>query len=77
VRLYMSVQDVDGEWSPVRTKRVPVRFRPDEEPESAVRQIEVELAVEPGEYLLALGVRDELGGEVSYLRETFSVKGRI
>jgi len=56
---------------------VPVRFRPDEEPESAVRQIEVELAVEPGEYLLALGVRDELGGEVSYLRETFSVKGRI
>jgi len=77
VRLYMSVQDVDGEWSPVRTKRVPIRFRSDEEAESAVRQIEVELDVEPGEYLLALGVRDELGGEVSYLRETFSVKGRI
>jgi hypothetical protein len=76
VRLFLSVQKRDGEWQPVRHRRVPVRLAAEESQETAVRDVEVELELEPGEYLLALGVRDELGGEVSYLRETFAVGGR-
>ncbi len=77
VRLFLSVQRADGEWQPVRHQRVPVRLRPGEDRDAAAHFVEVELDLEPGEYLLALGVRDELGGGTSYLRKTFAVDGRI
>jgi VWFA-related protein len=76
VRLFLSVQKAAGDWQPVRHRRVPLRLLEGESEASAVRFVEVELELEPGEYLLALGVRDELGGDVSYLRETFGVQGR-
>lgn len=77
VRLFLSVQRVEGEWQPVRHRRVPVRLTPGEDRDAAAHLVEVELDLEPGEYLLALGVRDELGGDTSYLRETFTVDDRI
>jgi len=75
-RLVMTVQDVNGEWAPIRQKRVPIRLNEGEDPASAARDVEVDTELAPGDYLLALGVRDEIGGTVSYLRKTFTVPPR-
>lgn len=76
VRLLLTVQDVNGEWTPTRQKRVPIRVAPGEDPTAGSREVEVEMALRPGDYLLAVGVRDELGGTISYLRKTFTVAPR-
>ena len=76
VRLLLTVQDVNGEWTPTRQKRVPIRVAPAEDPTSGSREVDVEMELAPGDYLLALGVRDELGGTISYLRKTFTVAPR-
>jgi len=76
VRLLLTVQDVNGEWTPTRQKRVPIRVAPGEDPTSGSREVDVEMELAPGDYLLAVGVRDELGGTISYLRKTFTVAPR-
>jgi len=76
VRLLLTVQDVNGEWTPTRQKRVPIRLAPAEDPTTGSREVEVEMDLAPGDYLLAVGVRDELGGTISYLRKTFTVAPR-
>ncbi len=76
-RLVMSIQDVDGDWRPIRQERVPLRLTSGQVAASAARDVSVETTLAPGEYLLAVGVRDEIGGTTSYLRKTFTVPPRI
>lgn len=74
VRLVMTARDGDGNWTPVRQKMVGVRAAPGEEPAGAERMFEVEIELPAGEHVLVVGVRDEIGGAISYLRKTFEIE---
>ncbi len=76
LRVLMAYSDTQGKLGPVRQKEVPVTVTPDagKEPDtSSDRLIEVELDLAPGSHEVAVGVRDELGGGVSYLRHHLEV----
>ncbi|HSL83400.1 MAG TPA: hypothetical protein VLF66_11535, partial [Thermoanaerobaculia bacterium] len=76
LRLVLVAREPDGEWTPVRQKEAHFKLPEGEDPAEAVRLFEVTVTLPPGENVVAVGVRDDLGGETSYLRKTFQVEGR-
>lgn len=73
LRLVMTARDAEARWLPARQKRVPLRLAPGGEAaavgtDGAVHRFVVDLDLPPGEHLVAVAVRDETSGEVSYLR---------
>lgn len=78
LRVMLSASDGEGGMTPVRQKLVPVEVGAGErdrgeEGQGAEKLVEVQLDLPPGRHLVALGVRDEVGGEVSYLRYPFEL----
>ncbi len=72
LRVMMALGDPGGRLSPVRQKLVPVEAKkaPDPKTPPADKLIEITLALPTGDEVVAVGLRDELGGEVSFLRRT-------
>jgi hypothetical protein len=73
----MAVSDKAGNLGPVRQKLVPVEIGappqkgPGEAPATANRNeklVEVDLDLAGAEHVVSLGVRDEIGGETSFVR---------
>lgn len=80
LRVMMAIGEPGGRLTPVRQKLVPVDVKGVKKaagPESPAgrKLVEVSLALPAGDELVAMGLRDELGGEVSYLRQTIHVSG--
>lgn len=75
VRVLMTTTDAKGNLLPVRQKEVPIRagVAPGAPGPVGEQLVEVELTLPEGSHHVALAVRDELGGEISYLRERFRV----
>jgi len=75
VRVLMTTTDAKGNLLPVRQKEVPIKagVAPGASGPVGEQLVEVELTLPEGSHHVALAVRDELGGEVSYLRERFQV----
>lgn len=75
VRVLMTTTDAQGNLLPVRQKEVPIRagVAPGAPGPVGEQLVEVELTLPEGSHHVALAVRDELGGEISYLRERFQV----
>jgi len=75
VRVLMTTTDAKGNLLPVRQKEVPIKagVAPGAPGPVGEQLVEVELTLPEGSHHVALAVRDELGGEVSYLRERFRV----
>ena len=80
----MATTDAKGNLLPVRQKEIEVQVGAGADPSGeaggtgAARRehlVEIELLQAAGSHHVALGVRDELGGETSYLREQFRVPG--
>lgn len=76
LRLVLATLDPAGEWSPVKQHEALFKLPEGEDPAGAVRQFEVAMDLPPGENTVAVGIRDEVGGETSYLRRTFQVADR-
>jgi VWFA-related protein len=76
LRLVLVARDPEGEWTPVKQQEALFKLPEGEDPAEAERVFEVAVDLPPGENVVAVGVRDEVGGETSYLRETFRVEGR-
>lgn len=74
LRLVLVALDPEGEWTPVRQQDAFFKLPDGEDPAEAFRRFEVAMALPPGENTVAVGVRDEVGGETSYLRETLEVR---
>ncbi|HSL81572.1 MAG TPA: VWA domain-containing protein [Thermoanaerobaculia bacterium] len=77
LRVLMAVSDRAGNLGPVRQKTVPVEIGAldEDRPARAVQTghpgeklVEVDLDLAGAEHVVSLGVRDELGGETSYVR---------
>jgi hypothetical protein len=70
LRVMLAVADARGNLGPVRQKLVEVELPRTGEGEAPRREklVEVALDLEGELHVIALGVQDELGGEVSYLR---------
>ncbi len=77
LRLLLAYSDARGQLGPVRQKEVPVTVDPGAAAAAGLsereRLIEVDLNLAAGPHQVAVGVRDELGGEVSYLRHHLDV----
>lgn len=78
--LLMTTTDAKGQLLPMRQKEIPVEVGSAALPgwaDGAAREhlVEIELLQQAGSHYVALGVRDELGGETSYLRKGFQVPG--
>lgn len=75
VRVLMTTTDAQGNLLPVRQKEVPIKagVAPGAPGPVGEQLVEVELTLPEGSHHVALAVRDELGGETSYLRERFQV----
>ena len=76
LRLVLVARDPEGEWTPVRQQEALFKLPEGEDPAEAERVFEVAVALPPGENVVAVGVRDDVGGDTSYLRETFQVPSR-
>jgi len=76
LRLVLVAREPDGEWTPVKQQEALFKLPEGEDPDEAERLFEVAVPLPPGENMVAVGVRDDVGGETSYLRETFRVEGR-
>ncbi len=75
LRVSVAVIDDDGRMSPVEQTPVPIEI-PDADVETAKQQHFVyaaELRMRPGRQKVAIGVRDELGGESSYIRRAVQI----
>jgi VWFA-related protein len=75
LRVLLATTGADGQLQPVRQKVVPLQVAV---PEGAERPpgehlVEVQLTLPPGDHHVALAVRDDVGGETSYLRDRFRV----
>lgn len=81
LRVMMTVTQAGGAAGPIRQKMVPVEVPAEVEaageagPEATHREklVEVNLGLLPGRHVVGLGVRDELGGEISFLRHEIEV----
>jgi hypothetical protein len=71
----LAVADARGNLGPVRQKLVPVELPRVGEGEARGQEklVEIALDLEGERHVVALGVQDELGGEVSYLRHEVRV----
>lgn len=76
VRLMLTAIDEKGHWTPIRQKLVGIKTTPDEGRATAVRTFEVEMELPAGENVVAVGVRDEVSGAISYVRETLESSSR-
>lgn len=76
LRLVLVARNPEGEWTPVKQQEAPFKLPEGEDPAGAERRFEVAVPLPPGENVVAVGVRDDVGGETSYLRETFQVPSR-
>lgn len=76
LRLVLVARDPEGEWTPVKQQEALFKVPEGEDRAGAVRLFEVALELPPGENVVAVGVRDDVGGETSYLRATFDVLDR-
>lgn len=76
IRLVLTARDAEGNWVPIRQQMAGVKRPRGGESGDAYRTFEVEMELPAGEYVLAAGVRDEVGGAISYVRETFQVASR-
>lgn len=77
LRVLMTATDARGQLGPVRQKVVPVDVAaaPGGAVAGKVHLVEVELDLAAGPHTVALGVRDDLGGETSYLTAELRVPG--
>jgi VWFA-related protein len=77
LRLMMAVTEEAGATGPVRQTIVPVQVGAAREGETEgpprEKLVEVSLALPPGHHQVAIGLRDELGGEASFLRHDVDV----
>lgn len=73
LRLVLVALDPEGKWTPVKQQEAYFKLPEGQDPASAVRLFEVAIELPPGENVLAVGVRDDIGGETTYLRESFEV----
>ena len=71
LRLVLVALDPEGEWTPVRQQEAFFKLPEGQDPAGAFRLFEVAIELPPGENVLAVGVRDEIGGETTYLRRSF------
>lgn len=75
VRLVLSLRDASGRWLPARQLTVPVRYEGLEANRAeAAAEFVIDIEAEAGEYLSAVAVRDEIGGETSFLRQAVSLQ---
>lgn len=72
VVLYLATRDAEGAWSGVREKELPIVAPGGGDGEESF-VVAVELP--PGDATVAVGLRDALGGETSYLRAELRVVG--
>ncbi len=83
LRVMMTIGQEGGRLGPVRQKLVLVDVKkapasagsPVPDSATAEKLVEVSLALPVGDDVVAMGVRDELGGEVSFLRQEIHVAG--
>lgn len=68
LRLVLAALEPDGEWTAVRQRDLPFKLSEEEASAGVPRFYEVMMDLPSGESLVAVGVRDEQGGEASYLR---------
>lgn len=73
IRVLMAVSDRAGNLGPVRQKLVPVEIGPQPGEAASTAHprehlVEVDLDLTGGQHVVALGVRDEVGGGTSYVR---------
>lgn len=76
LRLVLVARDPEGEWTPVKQQEALFKLPEGEDPADAERLFEVAVDLPPGENVVAVGVRDDVGGETSYLRKTFRLEDR-
>ncbi|HEX2163624.1 MAG TPA: VWA domain-containing protein, partial [Thermoanaerobaculia bacterium] len=72
LRLFIAARDSEGDSSPVQQLTVPISI-PNGEVEAARKQLyrySVPLVMRPGAHRVAVGLRDELGGEEAFLTTT-------
>ena len=77
LRLYVSALDERGEESAIAQMPIPIRV-PDsrlEEAKGTIFRYELTLVMRGGPHQVAVGLRDEIGSEVSFLRERVFVGG--
>ena len=75
VRLVLSLRDASGRWLPARQLSVPVRYEGLEASRAqAAAEFVIDIEADAGEYLSAVAVRDEIGGETSFLRQAVSLQ---
>jgi|CXWL01.1.fsa_nt_gi VWFA-related protein len=75
VRLVVSLRDAVGRWRPARQLTLPVRYEgPEEARASAAADLVIDVDAEAGQYTAAVAVRDEIGGETSFLRRDVKVE---
>jgi VWFA-related protein len=75
VVLYLATRDAEGAWSGVREKELPVRAAGGGSAGAGTESFVVAVELPPGEATVAVGLRDALGGETSYLRAELRVVG--
>jgi hypothetical protein len=75
VVLYLATRDAEGAWSGVREKELPVRAAGGGSAGAGTESFVVAVDLPAGEATVAVGVRDALGGETSYLRAELRVVG--
>jgi len=73
----MATTNAKGQLLPVRQKEVPIHVGSGAGDGQGPREhlVEIELVQTAGSHHVALGLRDELGGETSYLEQRFRVPG--
>ncbi|HLE83152.1 MAG TPA: VWA domain-containing protein [Thermoanaerobaculia bacterium] len=69
LRLVLVALDPEGKWTPVRQQEAFFKLPEGQDPAASARLFEVAIELPPGENVVAVGVRDDLGGETSYLRQ--------
>lgn len=73
LRLVLVALDPEGEWTPVKQQEVLFKVPEGRDPRQALREFEVAMELPPGDNVVAVGVRDEVGREVTYLRRPVRV----
>lgn len=68
LRLVLAALEPEGEWTAVRQRDLPFKLSEAEASAGVPRFYEVSMDLPVGESLVAVGVRDEQGGEASYVR---------
>ncbi len=74
LRLVLAALEPEGEWTAVRQRDLPFKLSEAEASAGVPRFYEVSMDLPAGESLVAVGVRDEQGGDASYLRLPVVVK---